>query len=156
MRLVPGATLRDAIAGAGGLDERLALLPHVQAVADAVAYAHEQGIVHRDLKPANVLVGPFGETVVIDWGLAKDLRADDPEAEPVAARAGRRAPTPSSPAPARSSARPATWPPEQARGEEVDERADVYAIGAILYHLLTGSAPHADGRRRPGRAAAAR
>src|SRR5439155_16998713 len=77
MRLIPGATLRDAMAATRGLDERLALLPHVQTVADAVAYAHEQRIVHRDLKPANVLVGPFGETVVIDWGLAKNLRRDE-------------------------------------------------------------------------------
>jgi eukaryotic-like serine/threonine-protein kinase len=142
MRLVPGATLRDAIAAAGGLDERLALLPHVQAVADAVAYAHGQGIVHRDLKPGNVLVGPFGETVVIDWGLAKDLRQLDPEGglEPLAQAAGAddqltRTGT--------VLGTPAYMSPEQARGEEVDARADVYAIGAILYHLLTGELPHA-------------
>jgi WD40 repeat protein len=141
MRLVPGATLRDAIGAARDLDERLALLLHVQAVADAVAYAHEQGIVHRDLKPSNVLVGPFGETVVIDWGLAKDLRGDDPDAPRDAlavdgdgvveyTRTGAVLGTPS------------YMPPEQARGEEVDERADVYAIGAILYQLLCGDPPY--------------
>ncbi len=140
MRLVPGATLRDAIVGARGLDDRLALLPHVQAVADAVAYAHEQRIVHRDLKPANVLVGPFGETVVIDWGLAKDLRGDPTEpqgppgvdavADGPLTRTGTILGT------------PAYMAPEQARGEPVDQTADVYAIGAMLYHLLTGEAPY--------------
>jgi serine/threonine protein kinase/WD40 repeat protein len=140
MRLVPGSTLRDAIAAAAGLDDRLALLPHVQAVADAVAYAHEQGIVHRDLKPANVLVGPFGETLIIDWGLAKDLgpgAADDEESPHADVMAEHHALT-------RTGAvmgTPAYMSPEQARGQEVDERADVYAIGAILYHLLTGEPP---------------
>jgi eukaryotic-like serine/threonine-protein kinase len=140
MRLVPGDNLRDAIAAARGLDERLALLPHVQAVADAMAYAHAQGILHRDLKPANVLVGPFGETVVIDWGLAKDLRGDlaaaegatlalEPAGPPELTRTGSVVGT------------PAYMSPEQARGEELDERADVFAIGAMLYQLLTGQAP---------------
>jgi hypothetical protein len=143
MRLVPGATLRDAIAAAPGLDERLALLPHVQAVADALAYAHENEVVHRDLKPANVLVGSFGETVVIDWGLAKDrgegefgavgspLTGND-RGEPLT-QSGTVMGT------------PGYMPPEQAAGEDVDERADVFAIGAILYHLLTGKAPYGPG-----------
>jgi eukaryotic-like serine/threonine-protein kinase len=152
MRLVPGATLRDAIAAAPGLDERLALLPHVQAVADAVAYAHEQAIVHRDLKPGNVLVGPFGETVVIDWGLAKDLRGDPAEAGGEAAAGAGAAPLARDAGGGETLTRtgavlgtPGYMPPEQARGEEVDERADVYAIGAVLYHLLTGAPPQHHG-----------
>ncbi|MDB4933239.1 MAG: High-affnity carbon uptake protein Hat/HatR, partial [Labilithrix sp.] len=143
MKLVEGRPLDEVIATAKTLVERLALLPHAAAVADAVAYAHDRGIIHRDLKPANVIVGPFGETVVIDWGLAKDLRAAaagssrdvtaaaDEEALPlVRTQAGAMLGT------------PAYMPPEQMRGAPVDERADVFALGGILYHVLTGRAPY--------------
>jgi len=67
MRLVDGGSLEDAIARAGTPRERLALVPHLLAVADALAYAHGQHVVHRDLKPSNVLVGKFGETAGATW-----------------------------------------------------------------------------------------
>src|SRR5688572_16288182 len=70
MRMVAGQTLDRA--ADGELAQRLGLLPSVLAVAEAIAYAHSEGVVHRDLKPQNVLVGRFGETVLLDWGLAKD------------------------------------------------------------------------------------
>ena len=141
MKLVSGETLDDAIEKRPTLDARLALLPHVLAVSEAVAYAHSEGVIHRDLKPANVMLGAFGETQVVDWGLAKDRRlAEDPEAAAAdgslyahahadMTRVGTVVGT------------PAYMAPEQARGEEVDERADVYAIGAMLYHLLAAEAP---------------
>ena len=137
MERVRGRGLDEVIAEATTLRARIALLPHAIAVADALAYAHSERIVHRDLKPSNVLIGPFGETVVIDWGLAKDLRAtelDAPAAHHSAdmslTRVGSVLGTPSHMA------------PEQARGEPSDERSDVYAIGALLYHMLTGAPPH--------------
>ena len=76
MRKISGRPLEQLVAGAETIEDRLALLPHVVAAANAIAHAHGRGIVHRDIKPANILVGGHGETVVIDWGLAKAL--DEP------------------------------------------------------------------------------
>ncbi|HEY6172793.1 MAG TPA: serine/threonine-protein kinase, partial [Kofleriaceae bacterium] len=132
MKLVAGRPLRDLIAERTTVEQRIGLLHHVIAVADAIAYAHGRNIIHRDLKPANVIVGDFGETVVIDWGLAKDLRAPD---DTVAG---------ASPQPDRHDGltttgnvlgTPAYMAPEQRRGERVDQRADVFAIGAMLWEL---------------------
>ena len=105
------------------------------AVADALAYAHSENVIHRDLKPANVLVGEFGETVVIDWGLAKDLGAPGDPKESLQLRLRATAEETVSGSVVGT---PAYMPPEQARGEAVDERADVYALGALLYHVLAG------------------
>jgi WD40 repeat protein len=133
MKLVEGRTLKELIAEHATLRERLALLPHVIAVADAVGYAHSEGVIHRDLKPSNVVVGAFGETIVVDWGLARDLRQPvSPEAAELESQVV---------------GTPAYMAPEQARGASdtgVDERADVYAIGAVLYELLAGRGPYAD------------
>jgi WD40 repeat protein/serine/threonine protein kinase len=168
MKLISGRSLHDVIRGTPALDGRLALLPNVIAVADAIAYAHSQGIIHRDLKPANVLVGAFGETVVIDWGLAKDLRAGagagagDGAGDGAGAgdRDGPLAPALRDPLSASALSAstlsseqsltiagavlgtPYYMSPEQAGGRPVDERADVYALGALLYEVLTGEPPY--------------
>ena len=141
MKLVSGESLEAALRARSSIDERLALLPSVIAVADAVAYAHDQHVIHRDLKPSNVVLGAFGETVVIDWGLAKDQRAsvDDsvpPETLYQRAHAGMTQV-------GTVLGTPAFMAPEQARGDTVDERADVYALGAMLYFLLAGAPPYA-------------
>ena len=141
MKLVRGTTLANRLEEAVTDEERLRLVPHLIDVADAVAYAHSQGILHRDLKPSNVMVGPFGETVLIDWGLAKDLEGQDPD-------------VPSSDLPMSPSAfetsdgmvvgTPPYMPPEQAMAQPLDERADVYSLGAMLYHVLCGRRPYYD------------
>ncbi len=135
MRLVRGETLDAVVSATATLDQRLALLPHVIAVADAVAYAHSSHVIHRDLKPANILVGGFGETVVVDWGLAKRLGEGEPGSD------GASGEQLDATAHGVVLGTPAYMPPEQARGEPVDARADVYALGGVLYFLLAGRAP---------------
>jgi WD40 repeat protein len=135
MKLVSGRPLRDLVDERKTIDERIGLLHHVIAVADAMAYAHGRGIIHRDLKPANVIVGEFGETVVIDWGLAKDLSDDQ---EPAFADGPFRGHTDDGlTAIGKVLGTPAYMAPEQARGEAVDQRADVFAIGAMLWELCS-------------------
>jgi serine/threonine protein kinase/tetratricopeptide (TPR) repeat protein len=150
MKLVSGRPLDRVIAEARTLADRLALLPRIAAATDAIAYAHSQRVVHRDLKPANVLIGDFGETVVIDWGLAKDLDAgDSPESASRLPRPASKRPTTTINTGASTltvvgavMGTPAYMAPEQARGEPVDQRADVFALGAMLYHLLAGVPPY--------------
>jgi WD40 repeat protein len=137
--LSDGRTLKELVAEAPDLDARLALVPNVLTVADAIAYAHSSRIIHRDLKPSNVIVGSFGETVVIDWGLGKDLAArpeQDATTDPF------RTAAPDATAAGSILGTPMYMAPEQARGNAVDERADVYALGAILYFVLVGETPY--------------
>ncbi len=144
MKMVSGSTLAELLAATREPAARLALLPRVLAVAEAVGYAHSKGVLHRDLKPENVLVGTYGETVVIDWGLARVEQNLQPHQElgapldPSRTRAGAVMGT------------PGYMAPEQARGEPVDARADVYALGACLASLVTGAGPRTPGTSRSG------
>ncbi|MCE9576502.1 MAG: serine/threonine-protein kinase [Deltaproteobacteria bacterium] len=137
MKLVGGETLAARIKGASTFEARLGLLGAVTAVADAMAYAHGQQVIHRDLKPGNVLVGAFGEVAVIDWGLGKILGTPDDTL--LGAGAGATAELTGHGAIVGT---PAYMAPEQATGGAVDARADVYALGAMLYHVLTGEVPY--------------
>ena len=139
MKLIEGYTLAAMLRGRGR--DPLADLPRFLAifeqVCQAVAYAHSKGIVHRDLKPANVMVGAFGEVQVMDWGFAKVLADDaaDGRSLPAGDTGGSRGES--------LMGTPAYMPPEQARGEEqIDPRADVFALGAILCEILTGRPPY--------------
>lgn len=136
MRLIRGRTLAAVLAEAHGLDGRLALLRHVLGACEAIAYAHSVGVVHRDLKPTNVMVGEFGETQVVDWGLA--IVPDPADQEQWRALGLPDAPG----GEVAGVGTPAYMGPEQARGEPVDARADVWSLGAIIYELLTAAPPH--------------
>ena len=154
MRLIPGRTLAAAIVelhdrlqqgdAAGRATRYRELLGQFALVCKAIAYAHDRGVIHRDIKPANVMLGRFGEVVVLDWGLAarinRDLRADSngeqslvmPTMELGSQPAGKRG----------ISGTPAFMSPEQHDGgRPVGVASDVYGLGATLYYLLTGQPP---------------
>ena len=159
MKMVRGTTLWEMVQGirAGRLrfspvGDQIAAgwLDIFQKACDAVGYAHSRGVVHRDLKPANVMVGDFGEVLVIDWGLARLLKDHEQRAAAPDRRPSRRVQS----GPRESDDQvtidglvfgtPAYMPPEQANGKmsEVDERADIFSLGAILYQMLTLEAPY--------------
>jgi serine/threonine protein kinase len=114
------------------------LLPHVVAAANAVAYAHSEGVIHRDLKPDNVMLGPFGETLVVDWGLARVFGRPEEDSPPAAAVRAAELTQPGD-----VLGTPAFMSPEQAAGrhDEVGPASDVYSLGATLYVVLTGEPP---------------
>ena len=134
------------------------LLGRFVAVCEVIAYAHSRGVLHRDLKPHNVMLGRFGETLIIDWGLARATGQSDPGgAEPgdvplaPPSRAG-----PTSSLPGYLIGSPPYMSPEQAAGklDELGPATDVYGLGAILYSMLTGQSPVPTSRtNRPSRSA---
>jgi len=127
MKRVDGARL-DALAGTLPLPERLRIF---RRICEAVAFAHARGVIHRDLKPENVMVGSFGEVLVMDWGVAKVLTESASPVTPVGGRAG-------GTADGTVIGTPDYMAPEQAEGaiERTGPRADVYALGGILAFLL--------------------
>jgi len=162
MKLVKGEDLRAVFDRVGDPGDpqwtRTRGLSVLLRACEAMAFAHAKGVVHRDLKPANVMVGRFGETYVMDWGLARlvgeddprDLRLRDTSRSHSVVKTERRdeeAATPDAPLLTMDGhvvGTPAYMPPEQAEGrlEDVGPASDVYAMGAILYQLLTGRTPY--------------
>jgi serine/threonine protein kinase len=146
MQLVRGHTLSEVLRERKDLPDRLALLGHFLSICHVVAYAHSRGILHRDLKPKNIMVGEFGETVLLDWGLAKQRREPE-EGQPTVAQ----------PPPETSETEtlagtiigtPGYMSPEQASGDipNIDERSDVYGLGAVLFEILSQKSPPAQTR----------
>ncbi|MGC2196588.1 MAG: serine/threonine-protein kinase [Terriglobales bacterium] len=139
MKLVQGKRLDEHVRDVIGMSDRLRLFLRI---CDAVAFAHAHGVLHRDLKPGNVMVGPFGEVLVMDWGLSKVL------ASPAAGNHLPEMAAEFSPASEERSAHgsvlgtPGYMAPEQMRGDaSLDQRADVYSLGAILQSLVAEATP---------------
>jgi serine/threonine-protein kinase len=150
MRFIRGRTLSEAIkvyhekrkVGQASTLELRALLSAFIGVCNAVAYAHARGVIHRDLKGANVVLGDYGEVIVLDWGLAKVLDRAEGETDlpPIRLDQENRA---EATLQGQVMGSPAYMAPEQAVGRPdlVNERTDVYGLGAILYEILTGQPP---------------
>ena len=154
MKLVKGEDLRHVLRKVDRQEDGWNLTRALNVVlraCEAMAFAHDKGVIHRDLKPANVMVGRFGEVYVMDWGLARVVCADDPDAtsSQIASTARSTGDTSASPIVTQEGqivGTPATMAPEQAEGrrDEIGPHTDVYAMGAILYRILTGSMPYLD------------
>jgi PAS domain S-box-containing protein len=151
MRLVRGRTLSGAIdayhakraTGKAEPLEFVALLTAFVAVCNTIAYAHSRGVLHRDLKGDNIMLGDFGEVIVLDWGLAKLVDQPDDEADGLyvpldASQDG------SVTVQGEVVGTPAYMAPEQAEGrlDKIDQRTDIYGLGAMLYEILTGQPPY--------------
>ncbi len=140
MKLVRGNRLDQQVCPAMALTERLQLFAKI---CDAVAFAHAHGVIHRDLKPQNIMVGAFGEVLILDWGVAKEVGRAIPH-PPACEGNGASIDNPHVHTQTGTVlGTPGYMAPEQARGEteRIDERADVFAVGAILYFLLAGQSP---------------
>ena len=139
MRLVRGRPLSSVLGERRTLVERQSLVRHYLDACNALGYAHAQGVVHRDVKPANIMVGGFGETQVVDWGLAARIGAPGGTGDDAGPEDATRTRT------GAVLGTPAYMSPEQARGEFVGAQADVWSLGAVLYELLSGEPPRGKG-----------
>ena len=138
MKEVVGRTLKDLIATASpdeGLTRRM--LEALHRASEAVAFAHANGVMHRDLKPDNVMLGDYGEVMVVDWGLARIV--SDADVRPL--HGPGLASTADFTSAGTITGTPAYMPPEQAHGQAITPASDVYALGAILYEIVCGRPP---------------
>jgi serine/threonine protein kinase len=148
MKRVEGKRLDEVVRGGASLRDLLRLF---QKICDPIAFAHSHGVIHRDLKPENIMVGNFGEVLVMDWGAAKFIGKETVDGVHIAG------PTRKEPSENQNSSNntvsgtvigtPGYMAPEQEQGmiDEQDERSDIYALGGILYYILTDQHPAQDG-----------
>src|SRR5882672_12644867 len=151
MKFVRGRTLTNAVDAyhskrtQGGVDplEFVALLTAFAAVSNTIAYAHSRGVLHRDLKGDNVILGDFGEVIVLDWGLAKLLGQPEAKETDLSPTPPDYPQDPGLTVQGEIVGTPAYMAPEQADGrlDQIDHRTDIYGLGAILYEILTGQPP---------------
>jgi serine/threonine protein kinase len=134
MKLVQGKRLDAYVTELTTIREGLRLL---QKISDAVGFAHAHGVLHRDLKPQNIMVGPFGEVLVMDWGLSKILRESEVHLLESVPSGNERSSSEDSTAHGAILGTPGYMAPEQARGDVagIDERADIFSLGAIMRFL---------------------
>ena len=152
MRFVEGTTLSDAVSayherrkcGEAEATDLLDMLNAFVAVCKTIAYGHSNGVLHRDVKSQNVVLGGFGEVIVLDWGLAKNLQDSEGERiEPAPFVADAELSDGALTVQGQTLGTPAYMSPEQAAGrlDDIDHRTDVYGLGAMLYEILTGQPP---------------
>lgn len=143
MPLLQGETLEQHLQRPRDATYRLALMRRLMPIINAVAYAHNEGILHRDIKPQNIFVGQFDECVLLDWGLAADASRPESANEPPHTNIASDA-TAGLTRVGQGMGTVGFSAPEQLAGHRVDERADVYGLGAVLYYVLTNQAPTSD------------
>ena len=153
MKEVRGTTMKQII-------QELYIMPHgsttsdgwnvrrlvtaFQSVCETMAYAHSKGVIHRDLKPSNIMVGKFGEVLVVDWGIAKVMQIDPSSEDDEPVVVTNRSRSGKAEEPGLVLGTPAYMSPEQAAGYmyAIDHRSDIYSLGVILYQILTGETYH--------------
>ncbi len=147
MKWIRGRNLKEVIAGGGGEISLLRLVQLLQQAAMGVHFANSRGVIHRDLKPQNIMVGDYGEVLVVDWGLAKVLRRQGEELREQERVSTERREEGAVTLDGTVQGSLAYMAPEQARGDAaaIDARTDVFGLGAILYEILTGLPPYPEG-----------
>src|SRR5258708_3909141 len=159
LKLIEGESLKSIIAKRKSVQEisvgvrykdvytTLRMIEIFISVCQAVAYAHSKGVIHRDLKPDNIMLGRYGEALVVDWGIAKVLADNVPDDQATVPLSSVDDLAPEKSVEGRISWTPAYMPPEQTQRlvNSIDERSDVYALGAMLYTIIAGRPPYEGG-----------
>ena len=157
MKLIEGRTLKDVLSKLRKKDietaelfGRTRLMNIFRSVCMAIGFAHSRGVIHRDIKPSNIMVGEYGEVLVLDWGVAKVVGRDDALSHLDDSVQTKRSASGDSTMMGLITGTPSYMPPEQAAGrvDKLDQRSDIYALGALLYEILTLKPPYREKKHR--------